>query len=93
MAGTLHIRLGSERVDERASVNCAVRYDTIRDAILTCARKPTLVRPRVDTSETSGVVTVAGFKCVEALGRIIIRGQSGGVLAWLSVWSKVQTTL
>ena len=32
----------------------------------------------------------AGFKCVEALGRIIIRGQSGGVLVWLSVWSKVQ---
>jgi len=41
----------------------------------------------------------AGFECVEALGRIIIRGpsvvkkQSGGVLVWLSVWSKVQTTL
>jgi len=34
-----------------------------------------------------------GFKCVEAQGRIIIRGQSGGVLVWLSVWSKVQTTL
>jgi len=30
---------------------------------------------------------------VEALGRITIRGQSGGVLVWLSVWSKVQTTL
>jgi len=35
----------------------------------------------------------AGFKCVEALDRIVIRGQSGGVLVWLSVWSKVQTTL
>jgi len=35
----------------------------------------------------------AGFKCVEVLGRIIIRGQSGGMLVWLSVWSKVQTTL
>ena len=35
----------------------------------------------------------AGFKHVEALGRIIIRGQSGRVLVWLSVWSKVQTTL
>jgi len=30
---------------------------------------------------------------MEALGSIIIRGQSGGVLVWLSVWSKVQTTL
>ena len=30
---------------------------------------------------------------VEALGRIIIRGQSCRVLVWLSVWSKVQTTL
>ena len=37
--------------------------------------------------------TRTGFKCVEALGRIIIRGQSGGVLVWLSVWSKVQATL
>ena len=44
----------------------------------------------------------AGFKCVEALGRIIIgrqeghpacKKQSGGVPVWLSVWSKVQTTL
>ena len=35
----------------------------------------------------------AGFKCSEALDRIIIRGQSGGVLVWLSVWSKAQTTL
>ena len=39
----------------------------------------------------------AGFKCVDALGRIIIRGPSkklsGGVLVSLSVWSKVQTTL
>jgi len=35
----------------------------------------------------------AGFQCVEALGRIIIRGKSGGVLVWLSVRSKVQTTL
>ena len=34
----------------------------------------------------------AGFKCVEALGRIIIRGHSGGVLVWLYVWSKVQTS-
>ena len=32
------------------------------------------------------------FKCVEALGRIIIGGQSGGVPVWLSVWSKVQPT-
>jgi len=37
-------------------------------------------------------VVEAGFKCVEALGRIVIRGQSGGVPVWLSVWSKVQTT-
>jgi len=35
----------------------------------------------------------AGFKCVEALGRIMIRDQSCGVLVGLSVWSKVQTTL
>jgi len=34
-----------------------------------------------------------GFKCVEAVGTTIIRGQSGGVLVWLSVWSKVQTIL
>jgi len=39
------------------------------------------------------VMVRAGFKYVEALGRIIIRGQSGGVLVWLSVWCKVQTTL
>jgi len=39
------------------------------------------------------VVPRAGFKCVEALGTIVIRGQSGGVLVWLSVWSKEQTTL
>ena len=39
------------------------------------------------------VICRAGFKCVEALGRIIIRGQSGGVLVWLSVWSTLQTTL
>jgi len=39
------------------------------------------------------VVGSAWFKCVEAVGRITIRGQSGGVLVWLSVWSKVQTTL
>jgi len=26
-----------------------------------------------------------GLKCMEALSRIIIRGQSGGVLVWLSV--------
>jgi len=38
------------------------------------------------------VMARAGFKCVKDLGRII-RGQSGGVLVWLSVWSKVQTTL
>ena len=30
-----------------------------------------------------------GFNCVEVLGRII-RGQSGEVLVWLSVWSKVR---
>ena len=39
------------------------------------------------------VVPRAGFKCVEALGTIVIRGQSGGVLVWLSAWSKEQTTL
>jgi len=44
----------------------------------------------------------AGFKCVEALGRIIIgrqeghpacKKQSGWVLVWLSDWSKEQITL
>jgi len=30
---------------------------------------------------------------VESLGTIVIRGQSGGVLVWLSAWSKEQTTL
>jgi len=33
------------------------------------------------------------FPFPRALDRIIIRGQSGGVLVWLSVWSKEQTTL
>jgi len=44
-----------------------------------CDHRPTVVR--------------AGFKCVEALGRIIIIIIIIGVLVWLSVWSKVQTTL
>jgi len=43
----------------------------------------------VEGLEPHGRPYRAGFKCVEALGRIIIIGQSGGVL----VWSKVQTTL
>ena len=70
--------------------------------------------------QARSTVVRAGLKCVEALGRIIIRRpypcyqkfafsaltllvgrqeghpackkQSGGVLVWLSVWSKVQTT-
>ena len=40
------------------------------------------------SSTLRGVVVRAGYKCVEALGRIIIRGQSGGVLVWLSVWGR-----
>jgi len=43
------------------------------------------------------IPTRAGFKCVEAVGRIIIvqqeghpacKKQTGEVLVWLSVWSK-----
>ena len=42
----------------------------------------------------NGIVGVkAGFQCVEALGRIIIEGQSGRKLVWLSFWSNVRTIL
>jgi len=59
------------------------------------------IKGTVATQKNTATQEVSvGFKCVEA-GSLLgdrngirpVKKQSGGVLVWLSVWSKVQTTL